>query len=89
MRFIDERLDHKAVAFAPLFQRFSMLLELEVLRGHDHSVELFFLISLPALLDNDVHRKVLNEFKTEAFKSVSFSDGLQGTEKAVSLIICL
>lgn len=47
-----------------------MSLQVEVLGRNKHSIELLFLVSISILLDNDLHRQVLDQFETEGFESV-------------------
>jgi len=66
-----------------------VLLQIEVLGGENHSVELLLLISLPAFLNDNLHRKMLNELESETLKSITLSVSLHGGEKFVSLCISL
>jgi len=61
----------------------------KVISSNDHSVELLLLVSLPVFLNDDVHRKMLDELKTEIIEAILSIIWDNILENGISLIVCI
>lgn len=61
----------------------------KVISSNDHSVELLLLVSLPVFLNDDVHRKMLDELETEIIEAILSIIWDNILENGISLIVCI
>lgn len=73
MRLLDQKLNALRVFLTERVKAHGLRLQVERTIGHNHTIELLLLIALARLLDDDAHRKMLDQSGLELVDPVSLN----------------